>query len=253
MLPLVVATLLACSAMCVADPLKGVEWLVAQGRHGYPVEYYVEPVIETRGGHFTVCESGPAVEPFERWLRYTAGYYGTSERPVANAFVHVIMGDSSQETFQVKVNSKDKESPCFSPTEVTSEAYYHKFLADLNEICTDNAFRMHKAGGPGILVGRYFGAIDHGQQTLELELDHGSLSAASTNGIQGALQFMGFGDAFVYASVKGHDSIRMMILRRNPPSDSEHRRIGRENLETWDHIKAPIGIFHTRIHRVRHG
>ncbi|KAF4678902.1 hypothetical protein FOZ63_010854 [Perkinsus olseni] len=208
------------SVICHAGDLVGVEWLVGKGSTGN--EYYLAP---TKG-------------PFTTWNRYLAGYKGIPEGVVEYASVYVVSKDKDrQEKYEVAVNSKDLKSPCFSGIQTSSgSSVDQKVLDDINAICKNNGFHIHKTREYPLPAGEYFGALDP-EHSLELNFNRGIPVNASLSGIKGdTLNFMAFGHLFVYAHVEGSDHVELVLPSRGVDASSVfgEGRVGRGNMKVWD-------------------
>ncbi|KAF4735449.1 hypothetical protein FOZ62_000637, partial [Perkinsus olseni] len=225
------------SVICHAGDLVGVEWLVGKGSTGN--EYYLSPTkSELRGETLIVEQSGGAVGPFTTWNRYLAGYKGIPEGVVEYASVYVVSKDKDrQEKYEVAVNSKDLKSPCFSGIQTSSgSSVDQKVLDDINAICKNNGFHIHKTREYPLPAGEYFGALDP-EHSLELNFNRGIPVNASLSGIKGdTLNFMAFGHLFVYAHVEGSDHVELVLPSRGVDASSVfgEGRVGRGNMKVWD-------------------
>ncbi|KAF4661434.1 hypothetical protein FOL46_005737, partial [Perkinsus olseni] len=184
-----------------------------------------------------IVEQSGAVGPFTTWNRYLTGYKGTPEGVVEYASVYVVSKENRQEKYEVAVNSKDLKSPCFSVVEASSgSSVDQKVLDDINDICKNNGFHIHKTHEFPLPVGDYFGALDP-EHSLELNFNRGIPVNASLSGIKGdTLNFMSCGHLFVYAHVEGSDHVELVLPSRGVDASSifGEGRVGRGNMKVWD-------------------
>ncbi|KAF4690860.1 hypothetical protein FOZ62_001869 [Perkinsus olseni] len=210
------------SVICHAGDLVGVEWLVGKGSTGN--EYYLAP---TKG-------------PFTTWNRYLTGYKVIPEGLVEYASVYVVDENNRQEKYEVAVNSNKPKSSCFAGMETPSgSSVDQKVLNDINAICKNNGFRIHKTREYPLPTGRYSGALDP-EHSLELNFEDGIPVNASLSGIKGdTLNFMSFGHLFVYAHVEGSDRVELVLPSRGVDSSQHYGegRVGRGNMKAWDNEK----------------
>ncbi|KAF4713533.1 hypothetical protein FOZ63_023170 [Perkinsus olseni] len=235
--------------VCHAGDLVGVEWLVGKGFTGN--EYFIAPVMgDSRSDNSYPKSGGWYVGPFTNWYRFVTGHESIPEGPVEYASVYVVNKDNRQERYEVAVNCDDLKSSCFSLMETSSgSSVDQKVLDDINAICKNNSFHIHKTREYPLPTGDYFGALDP-ERNLTLRLESGTPEEASLKGIGGdVLIFEAVDGLFVHAVVEGSDPDKIimgtsdqteLILRLQGP-DTMHRRgegvIGRVNLWKWDTVK----------------
>ncbi|KAF4745105.1 hypothetical protein FOZ62_013565, partial [Perkinsus olseni] len=221
-------------------------WLVGKGSTGN--EYYLAPrKADSRSANPYPKSGGTHVGPFMNWFRFVTGYEIIPTGLVEYASVYVVNEDNHQEKYDVAVNREDLKSPCFSVVETPSgSSVDQKVLNDINAICKNNGFRIHKTREFPLPTGRYSGALDP-EHSLTLRLESGTPEEASLKGIGGdVLIFEAVGDLFVHAVVEGSEPDKMVmgtsdqteLILRLQGADKMYLRakgvIGQFNLWKWD-------------------
>ncbi|KAF4657513.1 hypothetical protein FOZ61_006237 [Perkinsus olseni] len=215
------------SVICHAGDLVGVEWLVGKGSTG--IEYYLAPMMgDSRSANPYPKSGGSHVGPFMNWFRFVTGYESIPGGLVENASVYVVNKENRQEKYEVAVNIEDLKSPCFSVVETSSgSSVDQKVLDDINAICKNNGFHIHKTREFPLPTGRYSGALDP-EHSLTLRLKSGIPEEASLKGVGGSepdKMIMGTSDQTeLILRLQGADK---MYLRGEGV-------IGRVNLRKWD-------------------
>ncbi|KAF4661435.1 hypothetical protein FOL46_005738 [Perkinsus olseni] len=234
------------SVICHAGDLVGVEWLVGKGSTG--IEYYLAPMMgDSRSANPYPKSGGSHVGPFMNWFRFVTGYESIPGGLVENASVYVVNKENRQEKYEVAVNIEDLKSPCFSVVETSSgSSVDQKVLDDINAICKNNGFHIHKTREFPLPTGRYSGALDP-EHSLTLRLKSGIPEEASLKGVGGdVLIFETIDGLFVHAVVEGSEPDKMImgtsdqteLILRLQGADKMYLRgegvIGRVNLRKWD-------------------